>query len=263
MHAGCVCENEGLRAALREDLDRYIFGGKFGRLTSLSVVLQSQGLWATAAYRLKHYVRHRLHSRLLGVLLLAVQRIVVALTGIDIDPHAHIGPGLLIPHGGYIVIGSVQIGRNCNIHQGVTLGERVSTLEHRTSKPPLPTLGDRVWVGPGAVVAGDVAIGDDASVGANSLVVRDVPPRGWSSGCLLAWYQGVAASPRSGTGKWTTTTSVRLRWQRTRKLAPCRRNSHGLRSGPPPCRTSLREVSRQGRWRSCGYGWLCCPCPAL
>ncbi|MGO8889868.1 MAG: hypothetical protein ACLP8X_15520 [Streptosporangiaceae bacterium] len=54
----------------------------------------------------------------------------------------------------------------------------MSTLEHRTSKPPLPTLGDRVWVGPGAVVAGDVAIGDDASVGANSLVVRDVPPRG-------------------------------------------------------------------------------------
>jgi serine O-acetyltransferase len=178
MHAGCVCESGELRAALREDLDAYIFGGNFGRLTSLSVVLQSQGLWATTAYRLKHYVRHRLHSRLLGVPLLAFQRIVIALTGIDIDSQAHIGPGLLIPHGGYIVIGSVQIGRNCNIHQGVTLGERVSTLEYRTSKPPLPTLGDRVWVGPGAVVAGDVAIGDDASVGANSLVVRDVPPRG-------------------------------------------------------------------------------------
>ena len=178
MHAGCVCESGGLRAALREDRDRYIFGGKFGRLTSLSVVLQSQGLWATAVYRLKHYARHRLHSRLLGVLLLPFQRIVIALSGIDIDPDAHICPGLLIPHGGYIVIGPVRIGRNCNIHQGVTLGERVSTLECRTSKPSFPALGNRVWVGPGAVVAGDVTIGDDASVGANSLLLRDVPQRG-------------------------------------------------------------------------------------
>ena len=178
MHAGCVCESGGIPAALREDLDRYIFGGRSGRLRSLSVVLQSQGLWATTAYRLRHYARHRLRSRLLGVLLLPVQRIVIALTGIDIDPDAHIRPGLLIPHGGYIVIGPVQIGRNCNIHQGVTLGERVSTLEDRTSQPTFPTLGNRVWVGPGAVVAGGVAIGNDASVGANSLVLRDVPQRG-------------------------------------------------------------------------------------
>lgn len=178
MNAACVCESGGLRAALREDLDRYIFGGNGGWLMYLNVVLQSQGLWATVAYRLNHHVRHRLHSRLLGVLLLAFQRIVLALTGIDIDPHAHFGPGLFIPHGGYIVIGAVRVGRNCNIHQGVTLGERVSTLKYRLPEAPVPTLGDRVWVGPGAVVTGDVTIGDDATVGANSLVVRDVPPRG-------------------------------------------------------------------------------------
>ena len=178
MQAECACENGGLRAALREDLDRYIFGGEFGRLMTLGVALQSQGLWATTVYRLNHHVRHRRHSRLLGVPLLAFQRIVVALTGIDIDVHAQIGPGLLIPHGGYIVIGAVRVGRYCNIHQGVTLGERVSTLKRRPSQAPVPTLGDRVWVGPGAVVTGDVTIGNDATVGANSLVVRDVPPRG-------------------------------------------------------------------------------------
>lgn len=177
MHGVCVCESGGLAQALREDLDRYI-GDRSGWLVVFSVVLQKQGVWATTAYRLNHHVRHRLDSRLLGVLTLAFQRFVILLTGIDIDFRAQIGAGLLITHGGYIVIGPVRVGRNCNIHQGVTLGESSSTLTYRTSRPPTPALGDRVWVGPGAVVAGDVTIGDDASVGANSLVVRDVPPRG-------------------------------------------------------------------------------------
>jgi serine O-acetyltransferase len=178
-----VREGWGLREAFREDLDRYVFeqyGPHSGnvRLVGLRAGLMSQGMWATAAYRLHYYVRHRFHSRLLCVLPHGFQRVVVALTGIDIDPDAQIGPGLRIPHGGYIVIGPVRIGRNCEIFQGVTLGQSLSTLRERDSGPGIPTLGDRVWVGPGAVVAGEVTVGDDASVGANSLVVRDVPPGG-------------------------------------------------------------------------------------
>ena len=179
----CVCEGGGLRAAIRADLDRYVFHaqrrqGVTGRLTPLQVGLMSQGLWATVAYRLEHYARYRLHSRLLHIPLSVFHRILMAITGIRLDAGAHIGPGLKIPHGGRIEIGPVRIGRNCDIFQGVTLGESMSTLDEPDSRSGVPTLGDRVWVGPGAVIAGELTVGDDAVVAANSLLVRDVPPRG-------------------------------------------------------------------------------------
>lgn len=190
MRAGCVCEGTGLRTAFREDLDRYVFEaqdepGVTGRLGALVTGLLARGLWATTAYRLRHYARHRRHSGWLGVPAFVFHRLALALTSIDIDANAHIGPGLWIPHGGYVVIGPVRMGRNCEIFQGVTLGESESTVVERQSVPgvpaPLPgvpALGDRVWVGPGAVIAGAVTVGDDASISANSLVVRDVPARG-------------------------------------------------------------------------------------
>jgi serine O-acetyltransferase len=137
-------------------------------------------MWATAAYRLNHYTRHRLHSRLLGVLPSLLHRLLVVLTGIQIDAQAHIGPGLKIPHGGKIVMGPVRVGSNCDIYQGVTLGGSMSMniLDESHSGPGVPTIGNRVWIGPGAVIAGGVTVGDDAAVGGNSLLVRDVPPRG-------------------------------------------------------------------------------------
>ena len=167
--SACVCEGGGLRAAFRDDLHRH---------ESRRAGLMSQGLWATTAYRLSHYARYRLHSRLLEVLPYVFQRVMIALTGIQISADAHIGPGLYIPHGGYIVIGAGRVGRNCNLYQGVTLGLSVDTLDNPDFKPSVPTLGDGVWVFPGAVIVGDVTVGDDAAVSANSLVVRDVPPGG-------------------------------------------------------------------------------------
>jgi len=183
MRAGCVCEDGGLRAAFRGDLDRYVFivqsqHGLAGPLAAFRVGLLSQGMWATTAYRLNHYARQRLHSRLFGTLPSIFHQVIMALTRIHIDASAHIGSGLKIPHGGRIEIGPVRVGRNCDVYQGVTLGASASTIGDPYSKPGVPTLGDRVWVGPGAVIAGAVTVGDDASVGANSLLVRDVPPRG-------------------------------------------------------------------------------------
>ncbi len=182
MRPACVCQGLGLREAFREDLDRYVFEaqdepGVAGRAVPLLIGLLARGLWATTAYRVRHYARHR-HAPLLGLASFFVHRLVLALTSIDIDAGAHIGPGLWMPHGGYAVIGPVRLGRNCEIFQGVTLGESESTLTSRASAPAVPALGDRVWVGPGAVIAGAVTVGDDASIGANSLVVHDVPPRG-------------------------------------------------------------------------------------
>lgn len=188
MPVACVCEGVGLREALREDLDRYVFdiqvargqlGTNGGMARRLEVALH-RGLWAVLAYRLGHYARHKRHSGLLGLLSGVFRQMVVVGTGIDISPDAHIGPGLWMPHGGYIIIGAVRIGRNCNIFQGVTLGNRESTVFvlEPGAEPRVPTLGDRVWVGAGAVVADSITVGDDATIGANSLVTRDVPPRG-------------------------------------------------------------------------------------
>jgi serine O-acetyltransferase len=180
--AACVCEGTGLRAALRADLDRYVFvaqrqQGQTGWLLPLRIGLMSQGMWATAAYRLNHYTRHRFRSRLPGVAPKAFHRAIMALTGIHIDPGAHIGPGLVFAHGGHIVIGPVRVGRHCDVYQGVTFGASMS-LDDQHPRPGAPALGDRVWVGPGAVIAGAVTVGNDAAVSALSLVVRDVPPRG-------------------------------------------------------------------------------------
>jgi serine acetyltransferase len=76
------------------------------------------------------------------------------------------------------VVGPVRVGRNCAFYQGVTLGKSVDTLDNPDFKSLVPTLGDGVWVLPGAVIAGGVTVGDNAAVSANSLVVRDVPPGG-------------------------------------------------------------------------------------
>ncbi len=178
----CVCDAVSLREALRQDIDRYVASaerdGGVGWLARLGISL-SLKVWAVACYRVAHLALTKVRPRVLGracaVAPIAGQRLFTALTGIEIDPHAHIGPGLMIPHAGTIVIGPVRIGRNCNISQGVTLGQGFGA-----AGPPAqasPALGDRIWVGPGAVVAGPVTLGADVAVSANSLLLRDVPPR--------------------------------------------------------------------------------------
>ncbi|HMD03072.1 MAG TPA: serine O-acetyltransferase [Candidatus Baltobacteraceae bacterium] len=93
-------------------------------------------------------------------------------TGIEIHPSARIGKGFFIDHGMGVVIGeTVEIGDDVTLYQGVTLGgtSLVGGKRH-------PTLGNRVTVGVGAAVLGAITVGDDAKVGAGSVVVRDVPP---------------------------------------------------------------------------------------
>lgn len=90
--------------------------------------------------------------------------------GCDIDPAARIGPGLQIPHPtGIVVGGDVTIGARCTILQNVTLGRG------RRENPGSPVIGDGVEIGCGACVLGPITIGTGAIIGANSVVVRDVP----------------------------------------------------------------------------------------
>ena len=82
-----------------------------------------------------------------------------------------IGGGFYIGHHGPIVINaSAVIGENCNVAQNVTIG-----MENRGKRKGCPTIGDKVWIGAGAVVVGKITIGDDVLIAPNSFVNRDVP----------------------------------------------------------------------------------------
>lgn len=91
--------------------------------------------------------------------------------GISIRVDSPIGPGLYVGHFSGIFISDLSpIGRNCNISQGVTIGHA-----NRGPRKGVPTIGDNVYIGPGAKVFGRVRIGNNVAIGANAVVTRDVP----------------------------------------------------------------------------------------
>ncbi len=95
-----------------------------------------------------------------------------AVTGVEIHPAARIGDGFFIDHGSGVVIGeTAEIGDRVTLYQGVTLG---GTGFQRGKRHP--TVGDDVTLGAGAKLLGPIAVGDGAKVGANTVVVEDVPP---------------------------------------------------------------------------------------
>jgi serine O-acetyltransferase len=95
-----------------------------------------------------------------------------ALTGIEIHPAAKIGQRLFIDHGMGVVIGeTAEIGDDVTLYHGVTLGG--TSLERKKRHP---TIGDRVTIGAGAKILGDISIGSDSRIGANAVVVKNVPP---------------------------------------------------------------------------------------
>jgi serine O-acetyltransferase len=103
--------------------------------------------------------------------------------GFSIPRHVF-GPGLSLAHYGSVIVnGDARVGRNCRIHPGVVIGE----LDGRA-----PTIGDDVYIGPGAKLYGGISIGDGAAVGANAVVNRDVP-----AGVAVA---GIPARPVSDRG---------------------------------------------------------------
>jgi serine O-acetyltransferase len=133
----------------------------------LDVILSYPGFHAIAAHRFIHSL-HRSGLPLLPRWLANVNRF---FTGIEIHPNARIGRGFFIDHGMGVVIGeTAEVGDDCTIYQGVTLGG--TSLSHGKRHP---TLGNNVTVGVSAVVLGAITIGDNAKIGGGSVVVRDVP----------------------------------------------------------------------------------------
>jgi serine O-acetyltransferase len=118
-----------------------------------------------------HRVAHRLHRLGLKFIARWISQIARCWTGIEIHPGAVIGKGLFIDHGMGVVIGETAvIGDHVTIFQGVTLG---GTGKEKGKRHP--TLGNRVVVGAGAKVLGNITIGDNVQIGANAVVIRDVP----------------------------------------------------------------------------------------
>jgi serine O-acetyltransferase len=134
----------------------------------LEMFLASSGLHAIWAHRVAH--RIWLHGRW-RLLARVISQVVRMATGVEIHPGATIGRRFFIDHGMGVVIGETsEVGDDVMLYHGVTLGGRSMQKVKRH-----PTLGNRVTIGAGAKVLGPVHIGDDVQIGANSVVVSDVP----------------------------------------------------------------------------------------
>ncbi len=135
--------------------------------TTLQVIFAYPGVHAIWGHRISHWLWNRgarLAARTFGEL----ARI---LTGVDIHPGAILGPGLFIDHATGVVIGeTAEVGEDVTIYHGVTLGG-----SGRDTGKRHPTIGDRVIIGAGAKVLGAIKIGDDTRIGANAVVVKEVP----------------------------------------------------------------------------------------
>ena len=135
--------------------------------STFELLFNYPGLWALFFYR----ISHPLYKKGLRFLPRFISAIGQFLTTVDIHPAATIGHRLFIDHAVGVVIGETTIiGDDVVIYQQVTLGG-VSTSHGKRH----PTLGDYVIIGAGAKVLGNITIGDSAKIGANSVVVKNVP----------------------------------------------------------------------------------------
>lgn len=175
-----TCESDMKESYLKYDLCRYFYPcdetTETGFLTKIKLVLLTQGIWALIVYRSGSWCVRNSRKfgglpRLLLPFLTICQKLVEIATGIDLPFSARIGRGLYIGHFGQIILSTRTVmGECCNISQGVTIGQA-----GRGSNQHVPVIGDRVYIGPGAKLFGNISVGNDVAVGANAVVTRDLP----------------------------------------------------------------------------------------
>jgi serine O-acetyltransferase len=137
-------------------------------VSSVEVLIAWPGVQAVLAHR----VAHALHDANVPIAPRAIAYLSRMATGVEIHPAANIGDGLFIDHGMGVVIGeTADIGDDVTLYQGVTLGGTGFATGKRH-----PTVGDNVTIGSGAKLLGPIEVGHGAKVGANSVVITDVPP---------------------------------------------------------------------------------------
>jgi len=135
--------------------------------TTLQVVFAYPGVHAIWCHRINHWLWQR-GAKLAARITAEITRI---LTGVEIHPGAVLGPGLFIDHATGLVIGeTAEVGEDVTLYHGVTLGG-----SGRDTGKRHPTIGDRVIIGAGAKILGAIKVGDDSRIGANAVVVKEVP----------------------------------------------------------------------------------------
>jgi serine O-acetyltransferase len=121
---------------------------------------------------LSHRISHALHEAGIPLLPRLLAYLTAAVTGVEIHPAARVGRGLFIDHGAGVVIGeTAEVGDDVTIYQGVTLGGTGFARGKRH-----PTVGNEVMIGAGSALLGPIEIGERCKIGANSVVIHDVPP---------------------------------------------------------------------------------------
>jgi serine O-acetyltransferase len=157
---------------LYQDYRRYRVAGH----SALGTVFLAQGFWANCVHRAFHALITSLpRGPLRSVAKTAgafVQKAVEIATGICIPNKTEVGGGLYFPRFGAIILSHGSIGENCTIEQNVTLG-----IAGRGEERGHPTIGNRVFIGAGAMIVGKITVGDDAYIFPGSVVTRSVPPR--------------------------------------------------------------------------------------
>jgi serine O-acetyltransferase len=163
-HAGSV-----LGADLRRAYETFE-GGHGQRLVQC---LRSPGVHAVVVLRFGQWVRGRarIARLLLDPLYLLANLYVKVFWGMELSRHTRIGPGLYIGHFGGITVSPLAvIGRDCTISQSTTIG-----VAGQGARAGAPTIGDDVYIAPGARVFGKIRVGNNVKIGANAVVYRDVP----------------------------------------------------------------------------------------
>lgn len=159
-------------SAIRQDVGRYApLAQPLGILSAIGLVSRSYGLQALIAYRLGRWLLDSRRSWPLWPIAwpayFAASRYARIAFDIELHLSAHIGPGLYIGHFGGIRVRHCRLGAHCSIAQSVEIGPSGSGAG--------PDIGDRVWIGAHAKIAGPFRIGDAGTVSAGSRVTREVP----------------------------------------------------------------------------------------
>ena len=142
--------------------------------SKLSVVLTYPGVKAVLFHQLAHFFSVAKFDLIARIISQSSR----FLTGIEIHPKAKIGKNLFIDHGMGVVIGETsEIGNNVTIYHGVTLGGISPSIDSDKQRDVKrhPTLKNNVVVGSGAQILGPVTVGENAKIGANAVVTKDVP----------------------------------------------------------------------------------------
>lgn len=157
-----------------EDLDVYAYRLGLNKWASPLMIFIYPTTWPIVIYRFGNWILKKckipIIKEILFIIYFIFKRLSEILTGIEIAQNAQIGKGLFIGHLGGVIIGNSSIGDYPSFHEGVTIGGAGRGENHGT-----PTIGNLVYFGAGAKVIGRINVGNNVIIGANAVVVKDIP----------------------------------------------------------------------------------------